>query len=661
MNQFNQTRISKLLESVIVDENKKTTCRFCEYEYPTSSHNRNDKWSRHVRGRNCIPKHSHLIIERGLFLDELVHVIKDCEKMKQPIPSTSISSNHISPNISIIQDSSPSKILKSSKSNDEILSEFLDSFALLMFTTGTPLSFIENPLLLKSLQILCPWIKLPCRKTLTEKHLDKIYKEQKMKTEEQLSHKYSEKSGIQGTLQCDAWTNNVHESVLSFVYSSPALPKPLYLESVFPSFVSLNSNFVANEFTRVINKIGNEKVIAIVTDNESTMSNARDIVRGNFPSLKNPGCLCHWLALIPKDLESNSATVRDTFTKASTVVKYLTNHHAPHALFMTHSKGKSLKMPVATRWFTNLMMIESLDECMGALSACVHDQRFLSKSVMVNGEVIRSDLTNDQLNEAKKIKDIVMNGNIWDRVKFLKNILAPLRDAEKKFESAYPPIQDVYPTLIEYKLFVDKFVVSDWQNSIKQKLKNILDARFQFLKSERMYVQAHLLDPSNLGAKIGADPSFGHNISSVQSDMSSEFVTEAESVGFQTELAKYMINMKQVTDGYKKAQKSHNLVHFFYTISQDYPLLSPFAIRLFSIVPTTASVERHFSSFGFIHRKLRNRLTQVNATKLVFIFQNYHAENRVENEDESSDDEDFSPTNASSSGDSSDSFFVDEV
>lgn len=44
------------------------------------------------------------------------------------------------------------------------------------------------------------------------------------------------------------------------------------------------------------------------------------------------------------------------------------------------------------------------------------------------------------------------------------------------------------------------------------------------------------------------------------------------------------------------------------------------ALKIFSIRPTSASTERMWSSFSFIHSKSRNRLTIDNSKKLTFLF-----------------------------------------
>lgn len=74
---------------------------------------------------------------------------------------------------------------------------------------------------------------------------------------------------------------------------------------------------------------------------------------------------------------------------------------------------------------------------------------------------------------------------------------------------------------------------------------------------------------------------------------------------------------------------------------QDYPALQKIALTVFSMAPSSSSSERNFSTFGFIHSKLRNQLSDDRVEKLVYIKTNgnliskYHDhEEECESEDE---------------------------
>lgn len=50
--------------------------------------------------------------------------------------------------------------------------------------------------------------------------------------------------------------------------------------------------------------------------------------------------------------------------------------------------------------------------------------------------------------------------------------------------------------------------------------------------------------------------------------------------------------------------------------------LAKVALRVFTIVASSASAERCWSIYGFLHSKSRNRLLQERADKMIFIYMN---------------------------------------
>ena len=58
---------------------------------------------------------------------------------------------------------------------------------------------------------------------------------------------------------------------------------------------------------------------------------------------------------------------------------------------------------------------------------------------------------------------------------------------------------------------------------------------------------------------------------------------------------------------------------YWFSDGNDWPLLQKVALRVFSMACSSAASERNFSTFGFIHSKMRNRLTEESVRKLVYI------------------------------------------
>lgn len=70
------------------------------------------------------------------------------------------------------------------------------------------------------------------------------------------------------------------------------------------SGVSHTAKVIEEEIERVIIAIGPKKFSAIVTDNASSMINARKSISEKYPHILNMRCIVHFVNLITKDILS---------------------------------------------------------------------------------------------------------------------------------------------------------------------------------------------------------------------------------------------------------------------------------------------------------------------------------------------------------------------
>ena len=90
---------------------------------------------------------------------------------------------------------------------------------------------------------------------------------------------------------------------------------------------------------------------------------------------------------------------------------------------------------------------------------------------------------------------------------------------------------------------------------------------------------------------------------------------------------------------YQQLLKQNKTPEQFWALDgTQWPHLQPVAQKIFSLISSSAACERNFSSMGFIHSKLRNRLSQNTIEKLVFVRSN-RLISRGNHQDESSEEE----------------------
>ena len=72
---------------------------------------------------------------------------------------------------------------------------------------------------------------------------------------------------------------------------------------------------------------------------------------------------------------------------------------------------------------------------------------------------------------------------------------------------------------------------------------------------------------------------------------------------------------------------------FWYIAEQEAPRLSQLALKLNGIPASSADIERLFSNWGFIHNRLRNRLSSTTSKKLLDIYYFLRQKVKHENQD----------------------------
>jgi hypothetical protein len=114
---------------------------------------------------------------------------------------------------------------------------------------------------------------------------------------------------------------------------------------------------------KVIEKIGKDKFIAVVSDAEAAMQSAKRKVMSKYPHIMAVRCIAHHINLVTKDLISIE-WAKTTLQKCQKIVTFFHGgHRAGDALRKeiksSFSKG-SLKSSVKTRWSTAWDVCESI-------------------------------------------------------------------------------------------------------------------------------------------------------------------------------------------------------------------------------------------------------------------------------------------------------------
>jgi len=102
----------------------------------------------------------------------------------------------------------------------------------------------------------------------------------------------------------DGWSSPKGHSIYNFVIITS--DRREYLDSLKDlSAVSQTADLLESKIKEVIDKIGSEKFVAVVSDNASAIANARQKISESYPHIMNIRCIAHFVNLISKDILGN--------------------------------------------------------------------------------------------------------------------------------------------------------------------------------------------------------------------------------------------------------------------------------------------------------------------------------------------------------------------
>jgi Protein of unknown function (DUF 659)/hAT family C-terminal dimerisation region len=509
--------------------------------------------------------------------------------------------------------------------------QFQEHMAMHFYATGTSFQRIDDVHLKEAIKVLRPDDgMLPNRKQLATTLLDKCHQKLMAKVDARLKC-------ATACLTTDGWSNIKNDPVVNYMAVSPECS--LFLESVSTGQQGHDHKFLAADIARVIRKHEGTSFAGAVTDNTSTNKKAWKLLEEMFPSSYFQGCCSHGIHLLVKDIFAATKTKRNGAIEATyptgypfedmlmftagcrDIVKFFHNHHIVKAQLLELQKttnAKALIRPAPTRWGTIQGMCSTLLDSESHLHAMVSAREFIKG-------------TATQKAERMQLKDIITDNQFVTKLKKALAILVPLDRLIVKYQSDKVPISAVLPDFYALPKEFEKIYDAG----------SITQGEFDYLgmlSRERlkfMYGKAHglsyILDPCHLGEGLSADLRLTLETALFETpvdDIVPTCLERQELLCVQyTEFVIASTKQKEMNTFHYKmlAKGSKSVLQYWLVDGKAWPELQKVATKLFSMATSSAASERNFSTMGFLHSKLRNRLTINTVEKLVFIKSNLSA------------------------------------
>ncbi|XP_063711470.1 uncharacterized protein LOC134839779 [Symsagittifera roscoffensis] len=435
------------------------------------------------------------------------------------------------------------------------------------FENNIAFNIVESTSFKELCHALHPGYKPPNRKILGNEILDTVHT--------QLESKCSKKLiGKEVTLCIDGWSNTCNDPIVaaSIQHEGDAY----IIGSLDTSGEPHTGEYLAEVTIDFIKKAEDAekygaKVIAVVTDNAENMNLMRKTIEEK-KAVITYGCGAHQMNLLAGDLVPTSI-----LHKVTEVAKLFRNCHLPKAWLEAEGCLKP-PMPSSVRWNSHLSVLLWYQSSWTKIKSIIlrHSDYFSSGAPKT---------------VSQHIKSLALFQQVEDSVKCLK----PIKDALNCLQSdnicaaeaveAWKDILDGYRTESEYR---------NWLEAAEKRYNKSVPP---------VWFLANILHPQYAGRRL-TPKELKEKYTSLL-PVYVDFVAEGKTV--------FMENW---------APASGCKVENFIKLSRDEQEISQglaeLMITMLKLIPSTAGLERVFSTMGFVHSDLRNRLGSEKVTKLAF-------------------------------------------
>ncbi|XP_071921749.1 uncharacterized protein [Coffea arabica] len=209
-------------------------------------------------------------------------------------------------------------------------------------------------------------IKGPSAYQIGNEYLDEEFEE----LEKYLGDIYDKFSTFGYTLMCDGWSTRTKHPIINFmVYCDRHM---IYHSSVDCTNVKKTAEYIFKLMDKVVEIVGEKNVVQVVTDSESSMKVAGQLLMKKRKNLLWSPCAAHCIDLMLEDI-GKIDNVKETIAQGKKITSFIYNSDKVVNLKKTYTKKKrELLRPGITRFATEFISMESLLQHSTELKKNVH-------------------------------------------------------------------------------------------------------------------------------------------------------------------------------------------------------------------------------------------------------------------------------------------------
>ncbi|GAV64526.1 DUF659 domain-containing protein [Cephalotus follicularis] len=297
------------------------------------------------------------------------------------------------------------------------------------------------------------------------------------------------------TIMSDGWTDKKRRSICNFLVNSPK--GTVFLASIDTSDISKIAQKVFEMLDDIVERVGEENVVQVVTDNASNYKLAGEYLMEKRKHLFWTPCAAHCIDLILEDFEKKLDVHCVTIEKGRRITTYIYSRTCLFTWLKDFTKGKELIRLAVTHFATTYLTLGSLNENKGALISMFASDKWKSS------RFVKAD-------KGKSIESIVMDTQgFWPNIASCLKGALPLIKVLRMVDSDYKPAMG----FIYEEMDLAKAKIQENFNNVKksyERIWSIIDQRWESQLHRPLHAAACFWNPHyspnfkvNVDVKIG--------------------------------------------------------------------------------------------------------------------------------------------------------------
>eukprot|EP00253_Pinus_taeda_P014332 PITA_14332 len=423
---------------------------------------------------------------------------------------------------------------------------------------------------------------------------------------------------------CDGWRGQRNHPLINVVAVCPQAAT--FLKAVDCSGIEKDASFIFAILIDAIESVGPHKVVQVITDNAHVCKVAGLIVEGQYDHIFWTPCAIHSLNLMLAKI-GEIEWINEIYVAAKEIQMFITNHSMSQTIYRGFTKLELLKV-AETRFASHTLVIKRLVEVRQALQAMVIDPYWESCKTSIS-------------DREQKSKPIILDDAWSDKVQYLVRLIEPILTLIRAFDTDTPCLGEVYEnidSMLEKIRKIIKASENDPYETFYYLVKDIVTERWNKMTTP-LHFLAYALHPKYYHSKILSLPGRiapnkdskvvqGYKIAlrKIYRDMGLALEVRQEFGGFIQSTGSFLDPVAMDDRGH-----FHPITWWGFH-GGDNIHLSTLATMLLSQVASSSSVERNWSTYGFVYSVKLNRLGATKVEDLVYVHSNLHLLSHVESE-----------------------------